>query len=60
MSFLSGVYGLTVAIVAVLNGPVATVAWVGAVAVGLGWSVASMLPRRAPQAAEPNVAASPK
>lgn len=48
MSALSGVYGVTVAIVATLNGPVASVAWIGAVAVGLGWSLASMLPRRAP------------
>jgi len=48
MSALSGVYGVTVAIVAALSGPVGTVAWIGAVVLGLGWSLSSMLPRRAP------------
>jgi hypothetical protein len=43
---LSIVYGVTVGIVATLGGPVGTVAWVGAVALGLGWTVSSaFLPR---------------
>lgn len=43
---LSVVYGATVGIVAVLGGPVATVAWVGAVALGLGWTLSSALCHR--------------
>lgn len=58
MSVLSGVYGVTVAIVAVLSGPVAAVAWIGAVVLGLGWSLGAMLPRPPEQAAGPSATAS--
>ena len=40
---LSVVYGATVGIVAALGGPVSTVAWVGAIALGLGWTLSSAL-----------------
>lgn len=42
---LSVIYGATVGIVAALGGPVATVAWVGAIALGLGWTLSSALCR---------------
>jgi hypothetical protein len=32
-----------VGILGALNGPVATFAWVGAIAIGLGWTFSSML-----------------
>jgi hypothetical protein len=43
---LSMVYGVTVGVVAALGGPAATVAWVGAIALGLGWTCSSALCRR--------------
>lgn len=43
---LSVIYGATVGIVAALGGPVATVAWVGAIALGLGWTLSSALCRQ--------------
>lgn len=41
---LSVVYGFTVAIVGGLGGPVGTVAWVGALSLGLGWTLSSLFP----------------
>ena len=43
---LSMVYGATVGVVAILHGPAGTVAWVGAIALGLGWSISSGFARR--------------
>jgi hypothetical protein len=38
---LSIVYGAMVGIVAALGGPVVTFAWIGAIALGLGWTLSS-------------------
>jgi hypothetical protein len=39
---LSILYGVTVGVMATLGGPFATFAWVGAIALGLGWTFSSM------------------
>jgi predicted MFS family arabinose efflux permease len=43
---LSIAYGATIGIVAALHGPVGQVAWIGAIALGLGYSVSSVFARR--------------
>jgi hypothetical protein len=42
---LSILYGVTVGVMATLHGPFATFAWVGAIALGLGWTFSSMFTR---------------
>jgi hypothetical protein len=46
MWMLSVLYGSLIGIVAALHGPVGAVAWIGAIALGLGWSFSSVLGRR--------------
>jgi type IV secretory pathway VirB2 component (pilin) len=46
---LSVTYGALIGIVAALHGPVATVAWVGAIALGLGWTFSHTFTRREAQ-----------
>jgi F420-0:gamma-glutamyl ligase len=43
---LSVMYGVAIGIIATLGDPVGTVAWIGAVGLGLGWSFSSVLTRR--------------
>jgi hypothetical protein len=43
---LSIVYGATIGIVAALHGPVGNVAWIGAIALGLGWTFSHTFARR--------------
>jgi hypothetical protein len=43
---LSVLYGALIGIVAALHGPVATVAWVGADGLGLGWTFSHTFARR--------------
>jgi hypothetical protein len=39
---LSVLYGVTCGVLAILHGPFVTFAWVGALALGLGWTFTSM------------------
>jgi hypothetical protein len=43
---LSVIYGVTVAILGAFHGPVGAFAWIGAIALGLGWSFTSVFSRR--------------
>jgi hypothetical protein len=43
---LSVCYGAAIGVVAALHGPVGQVAWIGAIALGLGWTFSSVFGRR--------------
>jgi hypothetical protein len=43
---LSVIYGVTVAILGAMHGPAGSFAWIGAIALGLGWSFSSVFGRR--------------
>jgi hypothetical protein len=51
---LSVIYGVTVAILGAFHGPVGTFAWIGAIALGLGWSFISVFGRRDRQDTAPD------
>jgi hypothetical protein len=46
MRVLSMAYGVTIVILAALHGPVGSFAWIGAIALGLGWGFSEIFSRQ--------------
>jgi hypothetical protein len=46
MRALSLVYGVTIVVLAALHGPVGSFAWIGAIALGLGWGFSEIFSRQ--------------